>query len=332
MERLRSNQSNSEKPGLFERDVEEAFRLLGFEVEHKGGPNDCDVIVYHHDNVAIVDTKTTSGQVINEGYVNFEALDRYKAPYKAQDVAVVAKGFAGGNIRQTAAKRQVVLIETEALCKVLENQAIYPYNLDDLYENVFRKRTVVTNNDIEPSTEPIARLISILKRLFEAFEADVAITVHNLHIYFRFLRLDFSDDEISDALDFLCAPPFSILHKEEETYHLLLPFDEIRGKLGIIWSAITGQVPPPPPDRPQVGRSTTSTGLRQVTAGDFVFEGEYGRTGIFAYKENRQVKIDVGRSSRDVQATLSQYSLSVTNIGSFYYQLRSTAGLLQSRG
>ena len=87
---------------------------MGFtDAKHLDGKDESDIIIKSAE--VMIDTKTTKEGVINEGYVNFPAMRRYREKYGAKYIGIVASGFSQGNIINTAEKEGVVLIETEAI-------------------------------------------------------------------------------------------------------------------------------------------------------------------------------------------------------------------------
>lgn len=163
---LRNTQHESEKPGAFEKGLTKAFRELGFDAKHIGGRDKPDILLKILGHKIVVDAKTTKEDAISETYINFDALDRYKESYKADNVGIVAVGFRKGYVRKTAKKRNVILIETEAVCKSLFNQMIYPYNPEHIYEIMFKGgKNLITPKDIEPSSKEMSRKIEMIKKV-----------------------------------------------------------------------------------------------------------------------------------------------------------------------
>lgn len=238
-DRLRETQHDSENPSLFEEVLAEAFQQLGLRAGHKGGANEPDVLLDLSGHKIVIDTKTTKEKVISEGYINFDALERYKEAYGADLVAVVAVGFSGGNVRDTAEKRGIVLIETEAICKTLENHMFYPYKPQHVYEMMFgRGRTVITPEDIEPSTKNVKGEIKVLEQVLSGLKRLHHTNIDSLHVICRYVGLDVEKEEIEEALIFLSSPPLDIVKKEEGTYSLTIDFDEILKRLALLHEAL----------------------------------------------------------------------------------------------
>ncbi|MCW4049138.1 MAG: hypothetical protein NWE89_05310 [Candidatus Bathyarchaeota archaeon] len=239
IDNLLETQHDSENPRLFEKAVTEAFRQLVEQAVHKGGSNEPDVLLDISEYKIVIDTKTTKEKVISEGYINFDALERYKEDYEADLVAVVAVGFSRGNVRDTAEKRGVVLIETEAICKTLENHIFYPYKPQHIYEMMFgRGRTVITPEDIEPSTKNLKGEIKIIEQVLSGLKRLHRANIDSLHLICRYVGLNVEKEEIEKALIFLSSPPLDIVKKEEETYSLTIDFDEILKRLALLHEAL----------------------------------------------------------------------------------------------
>jgi len=243
IDRLRETQHDSENPRLFEKAVTEAFRQLVEQAVHKGGSNEPDVLLDISEYKIVIDTKTTKEKSIGEGYINFDALERYKEDYGADLVAVVAVGFSRGNVRDTAEKRGIVLIETEAICKALENHALYPYKSQHIYEMMFGSdRTVITSDDIDSSTRDVSSQIDRIKKVLSDFsrlqKSGRKFSLNEAIIAYRWDDPSIKKEEIEDALTFLFSPPLDIIKEEDGTYALTLDFDEMLKRLGMLYKAL----------------------------------------------------------------------------------------------
>lgn len=133
--RLQRTQGDSENHESFERALQKAFQFLGFDAQHVGRRNEPDILIRPHG--VILDAKSTERDVINEPAVNFNALRRYRDKYGAKYVGVVARGFSKGNIRDTAHREGVSLIETAVVCQMLRIHAARPYKPLDVIELLF---------------------------------------------------------------------------------------------------------------------------------------------------------------------------------------------------
>lgn len=233
--KLRETQRDSDNPSHFENAVAEAFSFLGFNTRHIGGKDEADVIL--EDIKAVIDTKTTKESVISERYINFDAMERYRNNHLASFTAVVAPGFSEGNIRDTSAKRGITLIETEALCKLIENHAQYPYELNTITAVLFKSdKTVISSTDIPSSLIDEEKLIELAASILNVLKVSgrKAFTVTELMTYYEFKGLDYNADEIAKALLFLSSPPLLILQSERDQYKITVNFQTLIKKMGLI--------------------------------------------------------------------------------------------------
>jgi hypothetical protein len=235
---LRESQRNSENPTIFEEVLVKTFCQLGFSAKHIGGRDEPDVLI--EDYKTILDAKTTKEGVIGETYVNFNALKRYKEKYGMKYIGVIAPGFSGGNIQDTAAKEGIILIETEAICKILQNHTIYPYEASRIIEILFTSgRGIIIPKDIPQSTIDQEKLIEIVTKIL----SDVKLTrktsfsSRELHTAYLWQRLNYESDEIEKALKFLSVAPFSVLQKQNDEYSLTGDIEGILKKIGLLLQA-----------------------------------------------------------------------------------------------
>lgn len=217
--RLRQTQRDSDNPSQFEKTVAKAFSFLGFRTKHIGGRDEPDVLL--EDIKAIIDSKTTKEGVISERYVNFEAIERYRDNHSASFLAVIAPGFSEGNIRDTATKKSVTLIETETICKLIENHAQYPYELALISAALFESdKTVISPSDIPTSVTSQECLIELAARTLNVFKVSRrhSVSIAELSTFYELQGLQYPNADIERSLVFLSSPPFSILRIGMEAY------------------------------------------------------------------------------------------------------------------
>ena len=239
--KLRESQRKSEDYTLFEKALVEAFNTLGFSARHIGGRDEPDIFIGDNFNI-ILDSKTTKEGVITERYINFDAMDRYKesVKYGAKYIGVVAPGFSQGYVRETAKKRGVLLIETESICRILQNHATYPYEPNHVVEILFKSdKDVITPKDIPPSTICQEKLIEIVAKILSDIKLTrkTSFSSQELHSAYSWQRLNYESDEIENALKFLSVAPFSILQKQNDEYSLIGDIESILKKIGILLQA-----------------------------------------------------------------------------------------------
>lgn len=239
--KLRVSQRDSTNPILFEKALVEAFQYLGLSAVHIGGRDEPDIFIDDNFNI-IIDSKTTKEGVITERYINFDALERYKddEKYNANHIGIVAPGFSEGYIKETAKKRGVVLIETEAICTLLNHSSVYPYDQARIIEILFRAdKDVITPNDIPTSTVDQEKLIQIIAKIMSDIKltGKRSFTSDELQIAYQWQGLNYEIDEIENALRFLSTTPFVILRNEDRKYILTDELNIILRKIGLLLQA-----------------------------------------------------------------------------------------------
>lgn len=237
--KLKDSQRNSEDPTIFEKVLVEAFNALGLSAKHIGGRDEPDILINDDFNI-IIDSKTTKEGVISERYINFDAMGRYKEKYNAIHIGVIAPGFSEGYIRETAERKDIVLIETEAICKILQNHTIYPYEPNQIIEILFKSdKSIIIPVDISPSTVDQEKLIEIVAKILSDIKLTrkTSFSSRELHIAYSWQGLNYESDEIENALKFLSVAPFSILQKQNDEYSLTGDIESILKKIGLLLQA-----------------------------------------------------------------------------------------------
>lgn len=233
--KLREHQRDSDNPTQFEITVSEAFSFLGFKTRHIGGKDEPDVLL--EDVGAIIDSKTTKEGVISERSINFDAMERYRDNHEATFLAVIAPGFSEGNIRSTAAKKGITLIETEALCKLVQNHSQYEYRLEAISSVLFESdKIVITAPDIPNSFTSEESLIELSSRILNVLKVSgvETISAFELRTHFQFQGLQYSADEINNALVFLSTAPFQILRSEGDQFKGGVNIQTLLKKMGLL--------------------------------------------------------------------------------------------------
>ncbi len=236
---LKETQRKSNDPNIFEKVIAEAFNFLGFEAKHIGGKNEPDILI--EDYKVILDGKSTKeGVIVSESAIGFDRLERYKEKYKTIFIGVIGPGFSEGCIRKTAKKRGVILIETEAICKILKNHAIYPYETNRIVDILFKsEKDVITPKDIPSSTIDQEKLIKIVSKILSDIKltGKISFSIQELHIAYSWQKLNYELDEIKNALRFLSTTPFNLLQKQDEKYYLTGDIESILKKIGLLSQA-----------------------------------------------------------------------------------------------
>lgn len=144
---LEKNQFNSKNPTEFEKDLAEAFKFLGFETVHLGKSSTTDVLITanigRHKYKATVEAKTSKNEKIVDALINWDSILDHKKNENADYSIIVGCDFAKHNLTKRAEEKNVTLLKTEQLIKILEQHAKYPFSLLELKE-VFNNYGLVT--------------------------------------------------------------------------------------------------------------------------------------------------------------------------------------------
>lgn len=242
IDKIRRFQNLSDSPTEFEKIITTAFEELGFKTRHIGGPNQPDILLEIYD--VVIDTKSTKEGVISERAINFDSIDRYKEKHNSKYSCIVAPGFAEGNLRQGAQKRNIVLIETEAICKLLENHySIHEYTTDNIIDLLFQKDfRIITPKEIpfpdKRIEERIPQISSILKVL-RNFENNMinSFSAEQIRIALIGQGKKYELNDIENCLNFLSSPPFDILKQTDSDFSFSISMGIIFKKINILLEA-----------------------------------------------------------------------------------------------
>ena len=239
--KLLETQRNSDNPTIFEKAIAEAFNFLGLQAKQIGGRDEPDILIEIDSYKIILDGKSTrEGVITSETAIGFERLERYKEKYNASYIGVIAPGFSEGYIRETAKKRGIILIETEAICRILQNYATYPYEPNHIVEILFKSnKNVITPKDIPPSTIDQEKLIEIVAKILSDVKLTRKTSFSSRELYTAYFwqKLNYESDEIEKALKFLSVAPFSVLQKQNDEYSLTGDIEFILKKIGLLLQA-----------------------------------------------------------------------------------------------
>ena len=127
--------------------------------------------------------------------------------------------------------------ETEALCKLIENHAQYPYELNSISAALFESdKTVISSTDIPSSLIDENTLIELVASILNVpkMSGRQIITVAELKTFYQLQGYHYSSDEIEKALLFLSIPPLPILQIEPDHFKLTVDFQALLKKIGLL--------------------------------------------------------------------------------------------------
>jgi len=225
---LETASRDSANPDRFEKSCAEAFRALGVDAKHLGGPGRTDVLVTIRSSLkivarAIVDAKSAAGQ-LNEGSVRFDALKEHATKHSATLMAVVAPGFDGsGRLSDWARSNGVVLFTAADLGELLRAHETFPFSAED----VAKLLTVDGREDVEArhsqAIEQLALVTSVLRELSAEArqESPEPIAARDIGRVMRRNGAAVTDDDVAAVLKFLAqAEVAAVQHESGGTYTL----------------------------------------------------------------------------------------------------------------
>lgn len=212
----------------FEDSVRDAFRELGFRAESVSGAGDTDIVVHWMDEtgierVAIVEAKSRSNGQVTHTDISDVALETHKSHNQADFAAVVGPAFAGGTIKNMAAKRKWALVEAEQLTRIVlaaTELGLGPKTTGLLF------RVPDGFSQLEEKIEARRRELSVVSFVIamlaeEAGDTGDAITARDISRDGRRTQLRPSLDEVLLALR-------TVSHSSEEAVQVVQPNEDQR--------------------------------------------------------------------------------------------------------
>lgn len=242
-------------PQRLEDATARAFRALGVEARHIGGPGATDVLLTVVSNLSvlgrvIVDSKSSASGQLREDSVVIETLKEHAGKYGADYMVVVAPGYDNaGRLPSRAHANGIVLLTAAQLGQVVRGHQRIPYGPRDVLDllTVSRESDVVERRQIEEDELGlVARVIGELRSEAQE-EAAEAITARDIY---RLLRktATVSEASIADVLEFLAHPRIGAVHKDKQA-GFTLPADprvaalRLRSLAGAVESSASTEVP-----------------------------------------------------------------------------------------
>jgi len=236
-DQLREAEKKTGKAEDFKKLLEEAFAKFEFGLGRVSEEPWILLEIPNH-TVAVYPISAREG-IIGEEQIDLSDISAHKKQFEADCVAVVSSKFSAGKFRGKAEEMEVKLIETEAICKALENHALNPYDLQEIYSNLFgNDKFIITEKDIRPSMRNIEKLTNIIGKLL-SLKNIKSFTIEKIHFALNaFSGLDCEEKEVEAALRLLSTPPFDIVRKDGEAYTLVADVETILKRLSILQRAI----------------------------------------------------------------------------------------------
>ena len=236
---LRAASTDGENSEMFEITLHDAFRFLGFDVQHIGGRGDTDIVLTasYTNFVAIIDAKARSGRL---NQLDSYTINEHRKLRKSDAAMVVAPAFSGGKIVRLAEENQITLLPIDLLCQWLHWHEQTPFSyIENL--DVFEVYGLLTDlpstlRDYHQKPPRMSQLlVSVLALLDENHKNSLGLqwTAEKLHsVLVMQTGIRYTINEVGDVLDFLMHPPVSalVMH-DDNTLHLTLNWQTLVARI-----------------------------------------------------------------------------------------------------
>ncbi|SRR6266436_691740 len=215
----------------FEKAVAKAFRALGFQAEHIGGPGETDVMARawlgDESFSLVIDAKTCQpGRARSD--INYAPLKDHQEQHAADYAIVVAPGFTQGNTIKHAENQGIGLLETKLLLELVEEHARSGISLYIL-KDMLSKGGLLTSN-LQTYLRSRTDMIRAMKAILEIFEVHqrqeeslASLSSDSVYWILKGRGNKFPLQYVRHAVDLLANPLVGILEKKEDGYVLTLP-------------------------------------------------------------------------------------------------------------
>ncbi len=172
--------TDTKNPTRFERALRDAFRHLGFDAEHLGGPGKTDVLVHARfggdANYSVsIDAKTTSAAQLQDHQVDWHTLTEHRQQHQADYSMLVGPNPARGRLMDRARQNGVAILSAKSLADLCDLHSDRPMGLAD-YRSMFEQNGDVDLSKIEKQAAQTNQHMTLAKRLLDEI-ADAGPTL-----------------------------------------------------------------------------------------------------------------------------------------------------------
>jgi hypothetical protein len=254
---LREAQYDTVNSSRYEAALAEAFELLGFEVEHLGGPGKADVLVTaqvgSESYTAVIEAKTCQkGAAVGLGQINYASINDHQEENTADYALLIAAEFTSGKVMEHARRNVVKLVRTEALISVLKRHDQFPFSMVEL-RRLFEGRGLVENLEREMGRVhnrhyEYLQLAGEVLRIFDDLQRkmDVSEPISSRALYFILLNGTQREslaapnrEQIEEVMSLLSNPCLEILTKTDGGYALMIAPAAARKRLLALADVLT---------------------------------------------------------------------------------------------
>lgn len=242
-------QLDTSNPDRYESLLAEAFRFLGFDVEHLGGPGKTDVLIIgrlgSNSYTTVVDAKTCKKEsVVGIAQVNYGSINDHKEEHTADYALLIAPGFSGGKLVEHAKKNKVGMITTHGLISVLKKHDQFPFSIEEL-QRLFEAEGLAEGvkdelGRIHAQHYDYIQLTSTVLQIFDELQRqqEVSEPISSTAVYLLLLNRAQQEEmahpdrkQIDQVLSLLSNPVIDVLAEEEDGYVLTMSSSAARKRL-----------------------------------------------------------------------------------------------------
>ncbi len=245
-----SASTDTKNPTRFERAVRDAFKHLGFDAEHLGGPGKTDVLVRARfggdaDYSVSIDAKTTSAAQLQDHQVDWQTLTDHRQQHQADYSMLVGPNPARGRLVERARQNGVAVLSAKSLADLCDLHSDQPLGLAD-YRSMFEQGGEVDLSEIEKQAAQTNQHVTLAKRLLDEIThagqklgSQTARDLRNA-IYHKHQVDPPSQNEIEQMLMTLASPLVDAIRGNSETGYLLACSPEVTARrLAVFGAALT---------------------------------------------------------------------------------------------
>ena len=206
----------------FEKSIEKAFKLMGFDAMRIGGSGDTDILVQWFDEnnevrTAIVDAKSSSSGTISHTSISDVAIESHKEKHLADGVLIVAPGFSGETIYETARRKNWALVSAEDLADILLSSfevGVSTRSISNIFLNLDGAKLI--REEIDSIKRELDLVRMIISRLLEEGKNDEPLSARDISLIERNSSLNPSVEELLEVISIIGGYNSNILRKVEK--------------------------------------------------------------------------------------------------------------------
>jgi hypothetical protein len=245
---LEKAQHDTKNPDRFEAAIKAAFKVLGFEAEHIGGPGEADVVaeaMLGEDGFSLVIDAKTCQPGAPKGDIHYDALKSHQEQHEADYAIVIAPSFSKGATIDHAIKQGIGLLTTSQLIALVEEsqqRAISLYRLKGLLGQKGSVNIDVSTQDQvwEDRMLAVRAVLDMLEKHQRVEASSGPVTTAAVFWLLKGTGKKLPEKLVADAIEFLSNPVLGVLEKRAEGYVLTTPANKAAVRIAAVSRGLTG--------------------------------------------------------------------------------------------